>query len=314
MKAVMYHYVRKPSAEVPHFTYLDADEFERQLDYFSKQYTVASRQQYLEALAAGEALKNSIILTFDDGLSDHYDFVRPALLKRGMWGIFFISTNPYVEQKLLDVHRTHYLLGKIGGAAFLRQVNSRIRDEMLLRDRAQLLEANTYTRQNNQQAVTSVKRLLNYLIRPESRRLLLDEIMQDVVGDESALAQDFYLSDTQIRQMVADGFDIGCHAHSHTLLSNLDESQQSHEISESTRILRGSTGNQLFPCFCYPYGGKHSYNADTLNLIEREGYTSGFSVESRDIVNSDLMAYRFELPRYDCNEFPHGKAVVGEPL
>jgi len=314
MKAVMYHYVRKPLSEVPYFTYLDSDQFEKQLDYFSENYSIITREQYLTALNNGQAPANSLVLTFDDGLADHYDFVRPALLKRKMWGMFFISTSPYSEHRLLDVHRTHYLLGRIGGAEFLKQVNSRIKEEMLLRDRIEILQSNTYTHQNNREAVTSVKRLLNYLIRPDARREILDEIIREIVGDEELLAKRFYLSVEQITQMVDDGFGIGCHAHSHTLLSNLSQSEQRYEVLESTRILDRLTEGRLFPCFCYPYGGRHSYDRNTLTLIETAKYASGFSVESRDIANSDLVNYKFELPRYDCNEFPHGRAVVGEPL
>ena len=54
---------------------------------------------------------NSIILTFDDGLSCHYTYVFPELLKRNLWGIFFINSLPYINNKILNVHKIHLLVG-----------------------------------------------------------------------------------------------------------------------------------------------------------------------------------------------------------
>jgi len=137
--------------------------------------------------------------------------------------------------------------------------------------------------------------------------------MRDVVADEAELAQQFYLTPAQIDAMIADGLAIGNHAHSHTLLSNLSDDQQAMEIERSTTLLYTLTGGRLSSSFCFPYGGKQSYTGITLRLLEQHGYRSGFSVESRDIDLQDLRG-KFELPRYDCNEFPHGAAVLGEPV
>ena len=313
MKAVMYHYVRRHDADLPHFTYLDVDSFERQLDYFSQHHRIASRADFEQSLKTCKPLQNTLVLTFDDGFADHYQYVRPALLARGLWGIFFVSTRPYTEGKLLDVHRTHYLLGRLGGAELLRRIRARLDDSMLQQERADLLRSQTYTRQNNSEAVTEVKRLLNYLIRSDRKEMLLDDLMHEVVTNEAALARGFYLSEEQIREMSQSDLAIGCHAHSHTLLSNLGRERQREEITVSTEILTRLTSGSLFRCFCYPYGGKHSYDENTLEFVAATNYTSGFSVEPRDITEEDLMVHKFELPRYDCNEFLHGRAVVGEP-
>ena len=57
--------------------------------------------------------------------------------------------------------------------------------------------------------------------------------------------------------------------------------------------------------FAYPYGGFHSFNADTEQLLNKHKCRFAFNVESRDI-NLDDLRRKQALPRYDCNNFPHG--------
>ncbi|SAI28503.1 delta-lactam-biosynthetic de-N-acetylase [Bordetella trematum] len=312
MKSVMYHYVRKAQPDVPFFTYLDADSFTRQIDYFLKNFNVLDKDAFERVLETGKPVPGSIVLTFDDGLSDHFDHVRPILIERGLWGIFYVSTKPYVDKRLLDVHRTHYLLGNVGGKYLLECVEARIEGSMFVQERMAALDGKTYTKQNNSPAVTQVKKLLNYFLRPEWKSKVLDSIMSEIVGDESALAERFYLTESQLNQMIDDGLAVGSHSHSHTLLSNLSPEEQKQEISMSTKILQKMTGGRLFPSFCFPYGGRQSYSSHTLSEISSDFYKSGFSVESRDIDNLDITNRPYELPRYDCNEFLHGTAVIGE--
>jgi len=61
---------------------------------------------------------SGVILTFDDGLSDHYEYVFPILNELNQWGTFYISTSPFHNKKLIDIHRIHMLVGKYGGRKF----------------------------------------------------------------------------------------------------------------------------------------------------------------------------------------------------
>ena len=111
MKAIMYHYVRPFDKEYPNFKNLHIDDFKKQLDYFEVEFGFVSKENFVNSFKTGTPSKG-VILTFDDGLFCHYDYVFQELKKRGLWGIFYVPTQPYVEGKLLDVHRTHLLLGK----------------------------------------------------------------------------------------------------------------------------------------------------------------------------------------------------------
>ena len=107
MKAIMYHYVQEFDNNLPNFRYLDINNFKKQIDFFEKYFGFVSRKEWNDILLQrkiGEH-KGKVILTFDDGLKCHFDYVYQELKKRGLWGIFYVPSNPYKKNKLLDVHR-----------------------------------------------------------------------------------------------------------------------------------------------------------------------------------------------------------------
>ena len=114
MKAVMYHYVRFPNSKYPYFKGLHVDYFKRQLDWFSNNGGFVGRDDFLNIFKnhKNQELPSGFVLTFDDGLSDHYDFVYPELIKRGIFGIFYIPTLYFTSKKILDVHRIQLLIGR----------------------------------------------------------------------------------------------------------------------------------------------------------------------------------------------------------
>ena len=61
--------------------------------------------------------------------------------------------------------------------------------------------------------------------------------------------------------------------------------------------------NKSIDTFCYPYGGKISYNDYTLKILKKLKYKLAYSVEYRDISIKDINQKPYELPRYDCNLF-----------
>ena len=111
MKAIMYHYVRKYDFAKPNFRFLEISNFKKQLDFFEKEYGFVKRTDWDSILKTKkiEDNKGKILLTFDDALSCHYEYVFPELEKRGLWGIFYVPTFPYQNNKIIDVHRIHLL-------------------------------------------------------------------------------------------------------------------------------------------------------------------------------------------------------------
>ena len=302
MKAIMYHYVRIPDIRIPYFKFLHFKNFKKQLDYFQSNY------QILDPLVISKSVSaDGIVLTFDDGLKDHFDYVMPELIKRNLKAIFYISTGVYQKNKLLDVHRLHMLLGKYGGTFIYKRLKSLITDEMLVDAHVEEFKKLTYLTQENDDFTTIVKRIVNYFMNYMYREDVMDQLMSDLFDDEEKLSASFYLSKNEIRDMHNQGMLIGSHTVNHKVMSKLSSEEQEFEIEKSFSFLETITKGLKCKTFCYPYGGFHTFTNETEKILEKHHSSFAFNVEPRDIETVDLAERRQALPRYDCNLFPHGK-------
>lgn len=308
MKSIMYHYVRPTPKDLPYFRYLHIDDFRLQLDYFQEHDRVLSKEDFLCCLKDRRPTPDGIILTFDDGLRDHFDYVLPELKQRGLWGIFYISTATYTQRRLLDVHRIHVLLGARGGQALVKDLDKMIEPHMMSEEAIDEFGDLTYQYQNNDEATNQFKRILNYFISYEWRTYLLDRLMALYFPDEASLADDFYMTSSQLKSMHDQGMIIGSHSVSHRVLSKLSLDEQQQEVYASFAFLEDTVGPLANRTFCYPYGGFHTFTTETEQLLDAANCEFSFNVEPRDILVSDLVSRRQALPRFDCNMFPHGKA------
>ncbi len=309
MKAIMYHYVRESRQDLPYFRYLHRDDFEKQLDYFTKEFGFVTRDGFYNALKAKKPLEG-VLLSFDDGLADHYDYVFPILKKRGLWGTFFLSSGPYKTQKLLDVHRVHLLLGRLGGDALLQKIENKLTHEMLIDGNMERFSGSTYLQQSNDEPTTRAKQIINFYMKPEYKDKVLEDLIAQNFGEERRVFEEFYLKPDQIKEMAENGMSVGSHASTHTLLSNLSPKKQKQEIEDSYEFLKALCGDAYEKSFCYPYGGSQSFTADTQEILRRNKVLYALSVEPRDIDTRDLEE-KYALPRYDCNMFKFGQARLG---
>ena len=80
---VMYHYVRKvKKSNYPNLDALEFDDFKNQILYFKKNFNILDNEQFNQIIQNQKISKKpSVVLTFDDGYIDHYDYVYPYLKK-----------------------------------------------------------------------------------------------------------------------------------------------------------------------------------------------------------------------------------------
>ena len=293
----MYHYVRPYEANYPYFNNLDTQTFKRQLDYFKKKYGFISKKDYIYAIK-NKVNIDGVILTFDDGFKDHYSYVMPELIKRGLWGVFYISTGIYRKNKLLGVHRVHYLKGKYGADKILDEVLSEVEDCMLDHNTIEEFDKEIYLHSNYEDNEKQLRRLLNYFIKYEYRDAILDTIMKKFF-DEDELFSNVYLSIKEIQELSSNGNIIGSHTVSHSVLSRLTYNEQFDEIKDSFDFINQIV-NQNYKSFCYPYGYSSSYNQDTLNIL-KELKVDDACVFDNKIQGNDIKQYT--ISRIDCNRF-----------
>jgi peptidoglycan/xylan/chitin deacetylase (PgdA/CDA1 family) len=303
----MYHYVREYRHDLPYFRFLDVRNFRRQLDFFAATCGFVTFDEWCRYLSDGTMpdVPGKVLLTFDDALSCHFRYVFPELKSRRLWGMFYVPTLPYARPGILDVHRIHLLCGAFEGKRLLDYGLGIISKEMIPDQKRQEFETETYAHQRNDEGVSQFKRLLNYFVSYDYRSEILDAIGRRF-GFNFEIP-DFYMTVEQISEMADANMLIGSHTRSHPVMSRLSAAEQSLEIGSSFDFLR-SVCTFPFRSYCHPYGGFHSFNENTIRLLNDFDVKFSFNVESRAIDDHDRLRSIQHLPRFDCNEFQFGSA------
>ena len=301
----MYHYIRKYNEGLPFFKFLSANNFSKQLDFFQQEYGFVTKKEFNNFIMTGAMpdQRGKILLTFDDGFSDHYDYVFTELRNRDLWGIFFVPTMPLMENCILEVHKIHLLCGQYKGEALLKFLNKIISKEMLSDKYINDFDKKIYLLQSNSDYISNFKKILNYFIKEEYKSDVINQIIDKF--NINTRSDNFYLNIEQIKEMSNSGMLFGSHTCSHKLLSTLDKRNQKSEIENSIKYLETflKLDQRLF---CFPYGGFHSFNNKTISTLKELNFSCSFNVEGREINKNDFNSSLYHLPRYDCNEFKYG--------
>lgn len=310
----MYHYVRPTTDRPPQYYHLHLEDFQRQLEYFESEFGFVDRSEFLRVMrGGGSTVPSGVVLTFDDGLRDHYEYAFQELRDRDLWGIFYVPTGQYTSSSILNVHRVHRLLGLFGGDDLLDHLTDLVNERMIPGVERQEFRNETYHRQQNDDSTTAVKRILNYYLSPEYRAEVINQIEQRLSVPALAV-EDLYMTKKELRHLHSSGMIIGSHSQSHPVLSMLSSDEQRAEILESFEWLERNVGTLDIRTFCYPYGESYSFDEETTQILDAADCRFAFSVESRDIEPTDIETRRLELPRYDCNEYPYGESRGGVGL
>lgn len=298
---VTYHYVRDlPRTRFPRIRGRLVSELEQQVAWLNGRCEMATLESALAFLAGKyEPSRDLCLLTFDDGLKDHYANVLPILAKRRIEGLFFISTVCLEQHRVLPVHKNHFLMAALEfseyRSAFLDHLAT-LSDEtpnVVDVDKAKL----AYPWDTSDVAI--FKFFLNYRISEHLRVRVLDALFEKFLGDESVFARELYLDWKEVREMQARGMVIGGHSNNHVALSSLSAEEQARDLTTCARVLRERVSPQALWPFCYPYGHSYSFNATTIQNLRALGFVCSFTTEPGAIRTGEDL---FSLRRVDTND------------
>jgi peptidoglycan/xylan/chitin deacetylase (PgdA/CDA1 family) len=303
LKIVMYHYVRDlPNTPFPNIKSMHIREFADQVAAFKGQYEMATLESALEFVRGTyEPSKDLCLLTFDDGLKEHYSEITPLLRDAGVQGLFFVITCCLEQRQVAPVHMNHFLMAALNFEeyrnSFLARLNEILPTSVNPADLDKALVQRTYRWDTFE--VASFKYLFNFVVDRNIRDRVLKELFEETISDEESFSQSLYLNWQEAREMQSAGMVIGGHSHQHRPLAALSED----ELESDLRTCQGLLLENLFPQsvwpFCYPYGKKDSFNGSTIDYLKGLGFACSFTTEiGSNPVNSDL----FNLRRVDCKD------------
>ncbi|GMR19305.1 MAG: hypothetical protein BMS9Abin34_438 [Patescibacteria group bacterium] len=302
---VMYHYVRDLTrTRYPRIRGLTTQKFEGQLDYIAKHYTVVGLQKLFSDLQNGIPLPtNPCVLSFDDGLADHYHTVFPRLAERGIVGSFYPPAKAPETCQVLDVHKVHFILASSENAQQLVGeifgLLQHFRKEHEIPSDEELYER--YARRNrfDPPEIIFIKRILQRGLPENVRREVVSRLFaHHVSNDEKAFAKELYMDPSQLRVMLAAGMEVGGHGYDHVWLGTLDRNGQREEIFRTVSFLTKVLDiNPINWAMSYPYG---SYNSITIELLKEAGCALGLTSQ----VGLAKLSKPMHLSRLDTNDLP----------
>jgi peptidoglycan/xylan/chitin deacetylase (PgdA/CDA1 family) len=301
LTAVTYHYVRDFSKTAfPRLKGLGIDAFRRQLDVLSRGFEMATLESALAFLSGRYRPRRDLcLLTFDDGLKEHFDVVTPILAERRLQGLFFVPTAGVENARVLAVHKNHFLMAAIDFGEYSRGVLEAVRALSPETDVHVDRSTAAATYRWDQPDVAAFKYLLNFRLSAPLRERILDGLFPRYLGDEAPFARALYVSWQEGRDMQGAGMIIGGHSHSHTALATLDDEGHRRDLATCTDLLRGRLGPQPVWPFSYPYGKRPSYGDRAVQTVRELGYGCAFAT---DAGSNEPGCDLFALRRVDTND------------
>ena len=284
LTVMMYHYVRDPGDDAETgsgIPGMPVKTFESQLDELSKKHTFVTWLDVCSALQEGKPLPGSAcLLTFDDGVRDHYVNVFKILRDRGLSGLFFImDRNDHAGFVL--AHKIHFLLAKLGVTGLRETIWEKLNS--LQRERFIQAE-NKYQLKYSPVSLDGQINLLKAVLQRDLSlevNMPLSDLFEAHVGSEMETARNYYLNAEQIREMAAGGMHFGGHSRNHPWFDWIDAETRSTEIQTSAEWLKKFQPGPW--AFAYPYGGLAE---DTPQLLKAHGFVAAFTTQSQ-LVHTD---------------------------
>ena len=295
---VNYHYVRPiRESKFPGVNGLEIDKFTVQLDLLEKMSRIVCFDEFSEVYkndVITVAKKPICLLTFDDGLKDHIEFVLPELLKRNLTGVFFISTGPLMG-KPLEVNKIQFILHHVANYNFIMKDIMKFTKE---HKTTNIFNFEKHLDRFDTGMKSQIKSFLQRGLPLNQRSMLISELFNKYVGlTDKEFVNYLFLDKYDVSQMANAGMYIGYHSENHHRFSDLDEPQAFSEVKAPIHFFQKNIEPSLeIKSVAYPFG-------DSIPSIRdyylKNGVSWGFNTihESIDDKNFDPM----QIPRWDTN-------------
>lgn len=294
IKTYMFHYIR--DSKNNELSYLNSFNSEKFFSFVDKnKNNILSQKCIKNLLSSGDEIntKRKILLTFDDGLKDHFNEAYRILKSFNLSGIFFINTKNIIFGEMDTVHKMHFLYGKIGWKKLVEIIIGECRNKKIkIEDYYdEEIAAQSYPLDDREVAV--IKYAINYKLQAKIRDELVNSIFYDYRGDFEE--KNFYLSKNDINEMSSNGMIFGFHGHEHIPFSSLNK-YQLHQSLLNQKIFFEDMDIKNYGVLSFPYGDISSYNHNNINVLTKFGLNLAFIADQHNVNNHSLKI----LKRIDC--------------
>lgn len=237
-----------------------ASTFAAQMRWLARHTQVLSEAQLMRCLETPRRFpRPASMITFDDAYRDTFSIAYPILRDLGLPATLFVPTGLIEGRQLGWWDVIAYLIKRA------RSPRIELDGERFALPRQRREAADFFQRRMKRLPRRQTSDLLSRLARacaadPPPPALMDRELM---TWDD-------------VRQVAADNFTIGCHTHSHLVLSTLDAADQQLELSRSRSMLEQRLDREIHSV-AYPVGEPRYLTPETEQIAARCGLQLGFS-------------------------------------
>ena len=262
------------------------DTFEAQMSYLARSYVVLEFSQAMERLQQGNLPKKSIVVTFDDGYRDNYDYALPILKKYGIPATFFVVTDALEQRMKLwwdEVAEAVRLLS-------LREPLKKEETEQFPPWVGKLLQ--TLSGMNGYQKVADeLVHAMNDIALND--RLRIRESLLRLVNHDMRMIHDLMLTWEQVKEMHHAGMRFEAHTRTHAFIDELPEDEAQREVQDCVESLERHL-NTSIQYFSYPRG---RFTEKLQPLLEHAGIRAAVTTDQGQNRSG---ANVFQLKRLDA--------------
>ncbi|MDP8223580.1 MAG: polysaccharide deacetylase family protein [Candidatus Lernaella stagnicola] len=270
--------------------FVTRETFAAHVELLQQRFRVVSLSDLVRKHLTGEPVESgTVAVTFDDAWLDTYEVAHPLLRAAGLPATVFVPT-ALVD----DGHRFWF-----SHAAAATKNLWEMRDSLA----AAFPEENVPAT-----AAFLVDLLVSNPPRTEYFQAILGELKElsdaqrtevitfiEAVTEKKIELPPELASWEQLRQMHAEGWEIGSHTVGHHILTQLSAAEVKHELDGSKRVIEREIGESPTN-FCYPNG---NYDEHTKRAVQRAGYACAVTTEAGF---ADPPADLFALPRLGVHQ------------
>lgn len=281
--SLSYHYVRSKINPFPRILGNDIDEFQNHIKMLQKNYSIISPNVVLDFYYGAHNFENSknILLTFDDGLSEHFE-VAKILHEYDMKAIFFIPTCILDEKLPANPMIIHYCIAEFGIGKFLT-IYHEILEELKITDSAGYDIQYAKDHDNVWDKINQIKFLFKYKIEHTLSRKILIKIFENLFLSKFPRGLEMiHLDENKVRDIIKMGHTIGTHSHTHLSIgaTKLNSNVLEKELIYPKKFLEKKFGIEI-SSFSYPFGETQDcLSTSTLLTITKE-YKLAFNLEEK---------------------------------
>ena len=257
-------------------SFLNEDQFSYQIDKIRNRYKIISSLD-IKNIDIKNDNSDYAVLTFDDGLSDHYN-VYKYLKSLKLSGTFLVPRMPIIENKVMNTHKIQFILASSD--------EKTIKDEILslFDNKDEIWKEYSVTKWENNWWSKEMIFITNFLRRYKDDKInnyqLTNYLFNKFVSkDEFDFSKSLYLNEENIEEMSNSGMIIGGHGNISENLLLIDDYKS--DINDSKKFISKYSSEFIFS---YPNGG---YNENIKKYMSDVDCQLSFTVNQFTITELD---------------------------